>query len=80
MLVPAAVALHSQEPVLQQTALQIVLKFPAHELREVTSGVFNLLHEARVMLSDNGIEIGLFRPMPAIGRSNRKDGLSRHWA
>jgi hypothetical protein len=79
VLVPAAVTLHEQEAVLQQAALQIVLELLAHELREVTASAFNVLHEARVMLSDNGVEIGLFRPMPEIGRSNRKDGLSRHW-
>ena len=80
MLVPAAVALDAQEAVFEQPALQIVFKLLADEPGQVTAGAFDLLHEARVMFSNDGIERSLFRPMPLIGGRGSNRGRSRHRA
>jgi hypothetical protein len=68
VLVPATVALDAQEAVLQQPTLQVVLELPADELGEMATRALDLLHETRIMFSNNGIERGLFRSMPMVGR------------
>jgi len=78
--VAAAVALHAQKAVLQETALQVVFEFLANELRKVAVTALALVHEPRVMFSNNGIERGLFRSMPVVGRRDGDRGRSRHWA
>jgi hypothetical protein len=80
----AAVALHAQESVLQQTALQIVFELLADDPRQVTAGAFDLLHEPRGVLGNDAIERGLLRSMPAAGRchgdaeSGEKGARIRH--
>ena len=75
VFVAAAVALDAQEPVLQQPALQVVFELPADELGKMAASTFDLVHETRVIFSNNGIE----RAMPVVGRRNRDRGRSRHW-
>ena len=72
MFVPAAVALDPQKALLQQTALQVILKFLAHETRKVTTGTSDLLNKARVVLGDDGVQNGPFRAMTAVGRWSGK--------
>lgn len=79
MLVTAAVALDAQEAVLQKPALQVVFELPANELGKMAAGSFELAHETRVMLCNNGIERGLFRSMPVVGGRDAERGRSRHW-
>jgi hypothetical protein len=67
------------EPVLQQAALQVVFELAADELGKMTVRTFDLVHETRVMFSNNGIERGLFRSMPLVGRCDGDRGRSRHW-
>jgi hypothetical protein len=68
VFVTAAFALHAQEAVFQQAALEIVLELLADESGQVTARALDLLHEPRVIFSNNGIERGLFRSMPVVGR------------
>jgi hypothetical protein len=75
VFVAAAVALDAQEPVFQQAALQIVFELLADELGKMAASTFDLVHETRVIFSNNGIE----RAMPVVGRRNRDRGRSRHW-
>jgi hypothetical protein len=79
VLVAAAVALDAQEPVLQQPALQVVFELPADELGKMTASTFDLVHKTRVVFSNNGIERGLFRPVPVVGRRDGDRRRSRHW-
>lgn len=78
MLVTAAIALYAQEPMLQQPALQVVLELLPHKPRQGASGLFNRLNEVRVMLGNNGVEGGLFRPMAVVGRGSRNRRRSKH--
>lgn len=53
------IALDPKKPVFEQTAPEVVLEFLAYESREVTATAFDLGNQARVVLSDDGIEYGL---------------------
>jgi hypothetical protein len=74
VFVAATSALDAQEPVLEQPALQVVFEFPADELGKLAARTFDVLHEKRAIFSNNGIERGLFRSMPVVGR---RDGDRR---
>jgi len=76
----AAVALDAQEPVFQQAALQVILELLADEPRQVTARVLDLPQEAWVVLSDYGVEGGLFRPVAVVGGSGGNWGRSKHQA
>jgi hypothetical protein len=55
MFMAAAVTLDPQEPVFKPAALEVFLELLADEVRKVASSAFDLLNEARVMFSDDGI-------------------------
>jgi hypothetical protein len=78
VLVPAAIALDAQEAVIEQPTLQIVFELLANEPGQVPAAALDLLQEARVTFSDDGIKCGLFMPMPLIGGRGSKLGRSRH--
>jgi hypothetical protein len=78
VLLHAAIALDAQEAVLQQAALQVILELLAHEPGQASAGLFNRLNEARVMLGDNGVEDGLFRPVAVVGGSGGNRGRNGH--
>ena len=67
VFVPAALALHTQEAVLQQTALQILFEFLADELRQMTARPFDLLHKARVVPGNDGVQDSPFGAMSLVG-------------
>jgi hypothetical protein len=69
VFVTAAVALHPQEPMLQQAALQVILELPAHETRQMPARGLDLLYETRIVFSDDPVKSCLFRPMAAVGGS-----------
>jgi hypothetical protein len=77
VFVTAAFALRAQEAVFQQAALEIVLELLADESGQVTARALDLLHEPRVILSNNGIERSLLRPVPVIGGRDGNRGRSR---
>ena len=62
----AAIALDSQEAMLQQSALQVILKLLSDELRQIAARSFNSIDESWVVLGDDGVEFRLFRLMPAV--------------
>jgi hypothetical protein len=64
---------------LKNSAAQIMLELLAYKSRQVATLALDLLHETRVMFSNNGIERGLFRSMPLVGRCDGDRGRSRHW-
>lgn len=74
MFVTAAVALDTQEPVLQPSALQVGVELLSDEFWQVAAGLFNCLNEAWVMLGNNGVKSSLFRPMEVIDGSGGKRG------
>jgi hypothetical protein len=78
VLVAAAVAFDAQKTVLQQPAFQVLFELPADELGEMATRALDLLHKLRIILSNDGIERGLFRSMPMVGRRDGDRGQSRH--
>jgi hypothetical protein len=62
----AAIALDSQEAMLQQSALQVILKLLSDELRQIAARSFNSIDESWVVLGDDGVEFRLFRLMPVV--------------
>ena len=74
----AAVALDAQEAVFQQAALQVIFELLADEPWQMTARALDLLHEARVMFSNDGIERGLFGLMPVIGRRDGNRVRNKH--
>jgi hypothetical protein len=57
--------------VFQPTAFQILFELLADELGQAAAGLFNRPNEARVILGNNGVEGGLFRPVAGVGGSSR---------
>jgi len=55
VLVPAAIALDAQEAVFEQPTLQIVFELLANEPGQVPAAALDLLQEAWVMFSNDGI-------------------------
>ena len=62
----AAIALDSQEAMLQQPALQVILKLLSDELRQIAARSFNFVDESWVVLGDDGVEFRLFRLMSVV--------------
>ena len=79
VFVSTAIALDAQEPVFEQTALQIVLKLPAHESGKMTTGALDLLHKAGVVFGEDGVKRCLLRPVAVVGGSGKNRGWSRQW-
>jgi len=67
MFVLTAVALDPQKAVLQQAALQILFELLADELRQVTARPFDLLHKARVVPGNDGVQDSPFGAMSLVG-------------
>jgi len=78
VLVAAAVTFDAQKAVLQQSAFQVLFELPADELGEMATRALDLLHELRIILSNDGIECCLFRSMPMVGRRDGDRRRSRH--
>ena len=62
----AAIALDSQEAMLQQPALQVILKLLSDELRQIAARSLNFIDESWVVLGDDGVKFSLFRLMPVV--------------
>mgnify|MGYP000585573762 CR=1 FL=1 len=62
----AAIALDSQEAMLQQPALQVIFKFLSDELRQIAARSFNFVDESWVVPGNDGVEFSLFRLMPMV--------------
>jgi hypothetical protein len=62
----AAIALDSQEAMLQQPALQVIFKILSNELRQIAARSLNFVDESWVVLCDDGVEFRLFRLMPVV--------------
>ncbi len=78
VLLATAITLDPKKTVLEQSALQVVFEFLAHEPGQVTAGALDLTYETRVMFSNDGIERSLFGPMPLVGRREWNRRRSRH--
>ena len=62
----AGIAPDPQEAMLQQTALQVILKLLSNELRQMAARSFNFIDELWVVLGNDGVEVRLFRLMPEV--------------
>jgi hypothetical protein len=78
VLVAAAVTFDAQKAVLQQSAFQVLFELPADELGEMATRALDLLHELRIILSNDGIECCLIRSMPMVGSRDGDRRRSRH--
>jgi hypothetical protein len=78
VFVMAAVALDAQEAVFQQSALQVVLELPAYEHGQAAAGLLDLLHEAGVVLCNDGVKGRLFRAVAVVGGRCSKRRRSEH--
>ena len=66
VLMAAAIALDPQEAMLQQPALQVILKLLSDEIRQIAARSFNSIDESWVVLGNDGVEFHLFRLMPVV--------------
>ena len=74
----AAIALDSQEAMLQQSALQVILKLLSDELRQIAARSLNFIDESWVVLCDDGVEFRLFRLMSVVAWCSGSWRLCEH--
>jgi hypothetical protein len=77
VLVPATVALDTQEAVLKQAALEIGFELLTNKSRKVAASVLYILNKSGVVFGNDGIQCSPFRSMPVICGSGRN--LEWYW-
>ena len=71
---PAGLALHAQEAVLEHSALQVVLELTLHETRQQRALPGQMIQEPGVMGLDDLVERRLLGSMALIGNCPQKPG------